>query len=61
MANIVAKNYCLKYFYKYHFFSSFLRAKMTFFINKYQKYVAKSHIHDEKDDMDVIFGFLSFF
>ena len=25
------------------------------------KYVAKSYIHDEKDDMDVIFGFLSFF
>ena len=41
--------------------SSINMYKMTFLLSMYQKYVAKSHIHDEKDDMDIIFGFLSFF
>ena len=61
MSNIIAKNYCLKYFYKYHLFSFFKCQNDMFLLSMYQKYVAKSHIHDEKDDMDVIFGFLSFF
>ena len=60
MANIIAKNYYLKYFYIY-LFIYFLSVKITFFIKQVPKYVAKSHIHDEKDDMDVRFGFLSIF
>ena len=59
MTNIVGKNNFQIIYINIIF--HFLSGKNDFLLSKYQKYVAKSNMHGENDDMDVIFRFLSFF